>query len=153
MSQMSFTKIIQGPLVAVLAGILLNLAFSSVDSMKLKNEQLVRLPVWKIDQLPEGAELLEEATAGGEKRYQTMKVTNGPVAFKSDDGLYYLESPKDLEVEQKGLAKLPKDSLALDDPTSHGQPRFQLREVKKGPVYFEAEDGSCLLYTSDAADE
>lgn len=42
--QYSFSKIIQGPLVAVIAGIVLNLAFASVDSMKLKDEQHVRLP-------------------------------------------------------------------------------------------------------------
>ena len=145
MSQLSFTKIIQGPLVAVLAGILLNLAFGSIESMKLKNEQLVRLPVWKIDELPEGAMALEEPTESGEKRFQTMKVTNGPVTYKSEDGLYYLEDPEDPEAEQKGLARLPKDSLALEDPTSSGQPRFQLREVKKGPVYYEAEDGQYHL--------
>ena len=44
MKQFSFSKIIQGPLVAVVAGIVLNLAFASVDSMKLKDEQHVRLP-------------------------------------------------------------------------------------------------------------
>jgi MFS superfamily sulfate permease-like transporter len=40
----SFSKIIQGPLVAVLAGILLGLGFSSVDSMRLSTDHLVSLP-------------------------------------------------------------------------------------------------------------
>ena len=45
MKNFSFTKIIQGPLVAVIAGILLNLCFSQVDSMKLNPEkQMVALP-------------------------------------------------------------------------------------------------------------
>ena len=44
MKAFSFTKIIQGPLVAVIAGIVLNLGFSSVDSMKLDEEHLVQLP-------------------------------------------------------------------------------------------------------------
>jgi len=44
MKAMSFSKIIQGPLVAVVAGIVLNLGFSSIDSMKLEKEHLVRLP-------------------------------------------------------------------------------------------------------------
>ena len=144
MSQMSFTKIIQGPLVAVIAGILLNLAFSSIESMKLEQDHLVRLPVWKIDALPEGATALEDTTAAGEKRFQTMKVINGPVAFKSDDGLYYLEQPSE-DADQKGLAKLPADSQPLDDPTADGQPRFQLRQISKGPVYYEGKDGKYHL--------
>ena len=40
----SFSKIIQGPLVTVLAGIGLFLAFSTSDSMKLEKEHLVSLP-------------------------------------------------------------------------------------------------------------
>ena len=44
MKNFSFTKIVQGPLVAVVAGILLNLSFSSVASMKLESEHLVSLP-------------------------------------------------------------------------------------------------------------
>ena len=45
MKNFSFTKIIQGPLVAVIAGIVLNLCFSQVDSMKLNPEkQMVALP-------------------------------------------------------------------------------------------------------------
>ena len=44
MKNFSFTKIIQGPLVAVIAGILFFLAFSSTDKMKLESEHLVSLP-------------------------------------------------------------------------------------------------------------
>ena len=40
----SFSKIIQGPLVAVVAGILLGLGFASVDSMRLSTDHLVALP-------------------------------------------------------------------------------------------------------------
>ena len=40
----AFSKIIQGPLVAVVAGILLGLGFSSVDSMRLSTDHLVSLP-------------------------------------------------------------------------------------------------------------
>ena len=43
MKSFSFSKIIQGPLVAVVAGIVLNLAFSTVGSMKLDQEHLVQL--------------------------------------------------------------------------------------------------------------
>jgi MFS superfamily sulfate permease-like transporter len=43
MKSFSFSKIIQGPLVAVVAGIVLSLAFSAVDSMKLDQEHLVQL--------------------------------------------------------------------------------------------------------------
>ncbi len=44
MKKMSFTNIIQGPLVAVIAGIVLSLGFGSIDSMKLEKEHLVQLP-------------------------------------------------------------------------------------------------------------
>ena len=44
MQQFSFTKIIQGPLVAVIAGILLNLVFTNMESMKMDKEHLVQLP-------------------------------------------------------------------------------------------------------------
>ncbi|HBV62668.1 MAG TPA: hypothetical protein DEF45_06560 [Rhodopirellula sp.] len=40
----SFSKIIQGPLVAVVAGIVLGLGFSGVDSMRLSADHLVSLP-------------------------------------------------------------------------------------------------------------
>ena len=42
--QFSFSKIIQGPLVAVVAGILLGLGFSSIESMRLSADHLVSLP-------------------------------------------------------------------------------------------------------------
>ena len=42
--QFSFSKIIQGPLVAVVAGILLGLGFSSMESMRLSADHLVSLP-------------------------------------------------------------------------------------------------------------
>ena len=44
MKSFSFTKIIQGPLVAVITGVILNLCFSSVDSLKLESDHLVSLP-------------------------------------------------------------------------------------------------------------
>ena len=44
MKNFSFSKIIQGPLVAVVAGIVLNLCFNSVEDLKLKEDQLVQLP-------------------------------------------------------------------------------------------------------------
>ena len=40
----SFSKIIQGPLVAVVAGILLGIGFSFVDTMRLSTDHLVSLP-------------------------------------------------------------------------------------------------------------
>ena len=42
--QFAFSKIIQGPLVAVVAGILLGLGFGSFDSMQLSTDHLVSLP-------------------------------------------------------------------------------------------------------------
>jgi MFS superfamily sulfate permease-like transporter len=45
MKKMSFTNIIQGPLVAVLAGVFLNIAFTSMDGFALKADQMVRIPV------------------------------------------------------------------------------------------------------------
>lgn len=44
LKRFSFSKIIQGPLVAVVAGILLGLGFSAVDSMRLSADHLVSLP-------------------------------------------------------------------------------------------------------------
>ncbi|MFK7766379.1 MAG: SulP family inorganic anion transporter [Mariniblastus sp.] len=44
MKSFSFSKIIQGPLVAVIAGIVLNLCFNSVESLKLDKDHLVQLP-------------------------------------------------------------------------------------------------------------
>ena len=40
----AFSKIVQGPLVAVVAGILLGLGFASADSMRLSTDHLVSLP-------------------------------------------------------------------------------------------------------------
>ena len=44
MKDFSFSKIIQGPLVAVVAGIVLNLLFYSVGFLKLEKDHLVQLP-------------------------------------------------------------------------------------------------------------
>ena len=44
MKNLRFTKIIQGPLVAVVAGVVLYLGFNSVESMKLERDHLVSLP-------------------------------------------------------------------------------------------------------------
>ena len=143
MKQMSFTKIIQGPLVAVVAGILLCLAFNSVESMKLEKEHLVRLPVWKMDDLPEGSIELDKAMESGEKRFQTQTIKDGPIAFQDDDNRYYLES--DGEGEGKSIAELPPKSVALGDKTASGKPRFQLKYVVKGPVYYEGKDGTYHL--------
>lgn len=45
MKKLSFTKIIQGPLVAVFAGILLNVLFQSSETLGLSNAQVVAIPV------------------------------------------------------------------------------------------------------------
>ncbi len=45
MTKLSFTKIVKGPLVAVLAGIGLNLAFKNIDGYSLTSEHLVTIPV------------------------------------------------------------------------------------------------------------
>ena len=144
MKQKSFTKIIQGPLVAVIAGILLNLGFSTIDSMKLEKEHLVRLPVWKIDELPADSVELDEPTTNGEPRFQTRTIANGPVVFKAQDGKYYKEESEAGE-EKKGLAQLSADSLPLEEKTAAGEPRFRVRSVKNGPVYFKGEDGKFHL--------
>ena len=141
MKQLSFTKIIQGPLVAVVAGILLCLAFNSVESMKLETEHLVRLPVWKMDKLPEGSIELDKAMESGEKRFQTQTIKDGPIAFQDDDNRYYLES----DGEGKSIAELPPKSVALGDKTASGKPRFQLKYVVKGPVYYKGKDGTYHL--------
>ncbi len=43
--RMKFTKMIQGPLVAVVLGILLNIWFSSIPSLKISSDHLVNIPV------------------------------------------------------------------------------------------------------------
>lgn len=45
MKRMSFSKIIQGPLVVVALGIVLNLLFAGIPSLSLTEEQVVKLPV------------------------------------------------------------------------------------------------------------
>ena len=141
MKQRSFTKIIQGPLVAVMAGILLTLAFSSVESLKLENDHLVRLPVWKLDELPSNSVELDDAMASGEKRFQSRNIKDGPIVFKGQKGRYYLESGSD----KKYLKEIPQESVALDEKTAEGQDRFQIRYAKKGPVYYEGADGKYHL--------
>jgi len=141
MKQLSFTKIIQGPLVAVIAGILLTLSFSSVESLKLENDHLVRLPVWKLDELPSGSVELDDAMESGEKRFQSQTIKDGPIVFLGQKGKYYLESGSD----DKYLKKIPKESIALDEKTAEGQERFQVRYVQKGPVYYMGEDGKYHL--------
>ena len=143
MKQKSFTKIIQGPLVAVIAGILLCLAFNSVESMKLEKEHLVRLPVWKMDELPEGSIELDKAMESGEKRFQTQTIKDGPIAFQDEDNRYYLES--DGEGEGKSIDELPPESVALSGKTASGKSRFQLKYVVKGPVYYKGKDGKYHL--------
>ena len=136
MKQLSFTKIVQGPLVAVIAGILLTLAFSSVESLKMEKDHLVRLPVWTLDELPSDSVELDDAMAGGEKRFQSQTLKDGPIVFQSQNGKYYLESGSD----KKYLKKIPKQSIALDEKTAEGQDRFQVRYLQKGPVYYQGED-------------
>ena len=136
MKQRSFSKIIQGPLVAVIAGILLTLAFSSVESLRLENDHLVRLPVWKLDELPSGSVELDTPMDSGEKRFQSQTIKDGPIVFQSQEGKYYLESGSD----KKYLKEIPKESIALDEKTAEGQDRFQVRYVQEGPVYYMGED-------------
>ena len=143
MKKMSFTKIIQGPLVAVIAGILLNLAFSSVDSMRLEEDHLVRLPVWKIDDLPSDSIALDDPMESGEKRFQTQTLKDGPIVFQDDDKRYYLDSTS--EDKGKGLPEIPPKSVALDKDTADGKPRFQVRYEVKGPVYYKGKDGKYHL--------
>ena len=45
MKKLSFTKVIQGPLVAVLLGIGLNLVFQNMEAYALKGDQVVSIPV------------------------------------------------------------------------------------------------------------
>ncbi|MCB9282712.1 MAG: SulP family inorganic anion transporter [Lewinellaceae bacterium] len=45
MKKLSFTKIIQGPLIVVAAGIGLNLFFGSISGLSLQNDQVVNIPV------------------------------------------------------------------------------------------------------------
>ena len=136
MKQLSFSKIIQGPLVAVIAGILMTLAFSSVESLRLENDHLVRLPVWKLDELPSGSVELDTPMHSGEKRFQSQTIKDGPIVFQSQEGKYYLESGSD----KKYLKEIPKESIALDEKTAEGQERFQVRYVQEGPVYYMGED-------------
>ncbi len=142
MKKFAFAKIVQGPLVAVLAGIALNLAFCSVDNMKLNNDQVVSLPVWNIDELPEGSIALDKAFPDGMERFQTRTIKEGPIVFKAEDGKFYRE-----DNPESGVAKLPDDMISekLNDPAKDGSPRFQLSVVKNGPVYFKGEDGKYHL--------
>ena len=142
MKNMGFTKIIQGPLVAVIAGIVLNLAFGSIESMKLDKDHLVRLPVWKISELPEDSILLDEPTAAGEKRYQTRTIKDGQVVFKEGDK-YYTEVNK--QGKKKIYDKILPQSVELEEKTALGQPRFQTRYTIDGPVYYEGDDGQYHL--------
>lgn len=45
MKQLKFTKLIQGPLVAVVAGIILNMIFISIPSLAISSDHLVSIPV------------------------------------------------------------------------------------------------------------
>lgn len=45
MKKLSFTKMIQGPLVVVVVGILLNIVFRGMESFELRADQLVSIPV------------------------------------------------------------------------------------------------------------
>ena len=136
MKRLSFSKIIQGPLVAVIAGILMTLAFSSVESLRLDKDHLVRLPVWQLDDLPDGSVELDTPMDSGEKRFQSETIKDGPIVFQGEKGKYYLESGSD----KKSLNEIPKESIALDEKTAEGQNRFQVRYVRKGPVYYLGED-------------
>ena len=143
MKNMGFTKIIQGPLVAVVAGILLNLAFASIESMKLDKDHLVRLPVWKIAELPADSILLDKPTAAGEKRYQTRTIKDGRIVFK-EDGKFFMDV-KNGAGKKEYLDSDAPEPVELEKKTASGQPRFQTRYVKKGPVYYEGDDGQFYL--------
>ena len=146
MKQFGFAKIVQGPLVAVIAGILLNLAFNNVESMKLNNEQVVRLPVWKLNELPANSIALEPSTDGIE-RFQTRTIKEGPIYFQDAGGKYYAEGVS--ESSAKGLTALPSDlkTERLEETTENGRPRFQTTRIKDGPVYYKGKNG---LYHLDA---
>ena len=145
MKSKSFTKIIQGPLVAVVAGILLNLFFSSFEATKLSNDHLVRLPVWELDEMPKDSIPLVDPKADddGEKRFQLQTVKDGPIVFKGDDGKYYQDLST--EKEPEGLSEIPEASVELEEKTESGQSRYQMRYVKEGPIYYEGEDGKYHL--------
>ena len=68
---------------AVIAGILLCLAFNSVESMKLEKEHLVRLPVWKMDELPEGSIALDKPMESGENAFRLRRLKTGRLLFRT----------------------------------------------------------------------
>ena len=143
MKSKGFTKIIQGPLVAVIAGILLTLAFSSSESMKLEKDHLVRLPVWEIDELPSDSIALDKPTSNEEARFQVRTIKEGPVVYQDTDGKYYRVG--DSNKEANSLDAIPEESVKLDETTKTGQAKFQVRYVKDGPVYYQGEDGKYHL--------
>jgi MFS superfamily sulfate permease-like transporter len=88
MKAFGFTRLIQGPLVAVIAGILLNLAFSSTGVMKLDKDHLVQLPVndqVALDELPEDCEPLEKTNDAGQTLFEHA---DGTIYFQDDQGKY-----------------------------------------------------------------
>jgi len=111
--------------------------------MRLEKDHLVRLPVWKIDELPNDSIALDDPMESGEKRFQTQTIKDGPIVFQDDDKRYYLDSAS--EDKGKGLPEIPAKSVALDKNTADGKPRFQVRYEVKGPVYYEGKDGKYHL--------
>ena len=78
MKDFSFSKIIQGPLVAVVAGIVLNLLFNSIGVLKLEKDHLV--------QLPDSIEFTYPHFAPSEVTSSQMQFGHGPVADADHGG-------------------------------------------------------------------
>ncbi len=78
LKRFSFSKIIQGPLVAVVAGILLGLGFSAVDSMRLSTDHLVSLPETIALTLPhfEPSQINAEAASAASEGVTTAGITD-----------------------------------------------------------------------------
>lgn len=165
----AFSKIIQGPLVAVVAGILLGLGFSSVDSMRLSPDHLVSLPdgtqkarvqiVVTDDEKNEGLEVDENSV----KTAKTTPVSGDVFTINVDEvatsNVTLVEGPSGGEVELNKDGTFTytpdgdfsgKDSFLYqyDKPVELTFPHFDPSEINTEDTSVSSEDAKTASITS-----
>lgn len=157
----SFSKIIQGPLVAVVAGIVLGLCFAGSDSMKLSPEHLVSLPDGTakgqiqifVGELGEDEEIDSDAMQTAAATEVSGKVfkegaspadepnavlikeaSNGVVTLGKDGTFTYTPS--------EGFTGKDSFSYSYDSPVSLTFPHFAPSEIQVGDATEKSDNSS-----------
>ena len=159
MTKFSFTKIIQGPLIAVIAGIILGLGFHASDSMRLSKNHMVSLPdgsdMKQINLVVGGDEVIGKTSA---IRTAPGEQVNGNVfdnvKLNAEPNAVLLEKPANGNVQlrpdgtftytpNEGYVGTDTFVFEYDSPLALTFPHFAPAEIATGePDSAEVKDGT-----------